>query len=175
MPLSLPDRFPAAISPLESTDGIHSFLWLNVSVDARTANACDLSKQFDAQARVISKTPHHKLSRTYDYLSYNASLPWKAAWVKPHYGIRVKMQWTSPPKLPPATLADRLLQHMPQGRRVESSRPPLVVGRLGNVESSSCVYILVHKKLAYSVGSNWLGNVAGVYVRAAPGIPVNYT
>ena len=28
------------------------FLWLNVSVDARTANACDLSKQFDAQARV---------------------------------------------------------------------------------------------------------------------------
>lgn len=51
MPLSLPDRFPAAISPLESTDGIHSFLWLNVSVDARTANACDLSKQFDVQAR----------------------------------------------------------------------------------------------------------------------------
>ena len=174
MPFTLPDRFPAAIPPLESTDGFHSFLWLNVSVDART-NACDLSKQFDAQARTIGKTPHHKLSRTYDYLSYNASLPWKAAWVKPHYGIKVKMQWTSPPKLPPATLADRLLQHMPQGRRVESSRPPLLVGRLGNVESSSCVYILVHKKLAYSVGSNWLGNVAGVYVRAAPGIPVNYT
>lgn len=178
--LVLPVRFPAANPPLESTDGSPmAFLWLNVSVNARTANACDLAKQFDAQARTIGKTPHHKLSRTYDYLSYNASLPWKAAWVKPHYGIKVKMQWTSPPKLSPATLADRLLQHMPRGR-VESSepvpsRPPLMVGRLGNVESTSCVYILVHKKLAYSVGSNWLGNVAGVYVRTAPGKPVNYT
>jgi hypothetical protein len=122
-------RFPPADPPFNETPSAHNYLWINMTSGAAAGSACGLSASFASLEATIRHASRRTLMAWYDARMSRPALLRNLA-TNAQHKPKLKMQFSVAAGERVPALAARLL-----------SKPPILLGRLGNVEALNAVRI----------------------------------